>query len=333
MNQLEMKATVEQWPLTAPFRITGRTWYAVDVLVVSLEREGRTGYGEAAGIYYKNDTPDIGLEKIESLRKTIEAGINRDTLQALLPACGARNALDCALWDLEAKLSGCAVWELAGLRSPGPLATTFTCSAEEPEAMARTALGYSAARAIKVKLTGQAVDAARVLAVREARQDVWLGVDANQGFTREFFDWIMPVLIKARVELIEQPFPIGQERLLDGLRSPIRIAADESVQSSLELESLVGRVNVVNIKLDKCGGLTEGLAMARAAHQLGFATMVGNMLGTSLATAPSYLLGQLCEVVDLDGPVFLQRDRLDCVQYFDGMIYCPESLWGSARRS
>jgi L-alanine-DL-glutamate epimerase-like enolase superfamily enzyme len=248
----------------------------------------------------------------------------------MLPHGGARNALDCALWDLEAKLTGCFAWQMAELEKPRPLLTTFTCGADQPEKMAAAARGYADARAIKLKLTGDPIDAERVRAVRETRSDVWLGIDANQGFTRASLERLMPALVDARVALIEQPFRIGQESLLDGFQSPIPIAADESVQGCSDIPGLVDRFNTVNIKLDKCGGLTEGLAMARACQALGLDAMVGNMMGTSLAMAPAFLVGQLCSVVDLDGPVFLRTDRANAVQYIDGFISCPEKLWGNA---
>jgi len=196
--------------------------------------------------------------------------------------------------------------------------------------MAVKARAYVGARAIKLKLTGDAVDAERVRAVREVLPEVWIGVDANQGFSPASLEKLMPRLVEARVALIEQPFPAGQEALLDGFNSPIPVAADESVQSLRDVPSLVGRFNVMNIKLDKCGGLTEALAMARAAHSLGLDSMVGNMMGTSLAMAPAFLVGQLCDLVDLDGPVFLKSDRTDAVQYVDGFISCRETLWGDA---
>ena len=328
IDSLKLRAQVEQWPLAVPFRITGYTWELLDVLVVSLEKDGRVGLGEAAGVYYKNDRPAAMLQQIESLRAVIEAGISRDSVQKRLPPGGARNALDCALWDLEAKLSGRPAWQIAGLENPRPLLTTFTCGADTPEKMAATAGGYTNARAIKLKLTGELIDAERVRAVREALPKVWLGVDANQGFTRASLERLMPTLTETQVALIEQPFPIGQEALLDGFQSPIPVAADESVQTLADIPGLVGRFNVMNIKLDKCGGLTEGLAMARAARARGLDTMVGNMLGTSLSMAPAFLVGQLCNVVDLDGPVFLKADRAITVQYADGLITCPGELWG-----
>jgi L-alanine-DL-glutamate epimerase-like enolase superfamily enzyme len=226
-------------------------------------------------------------------------------------------------------LTGRHAWHIAGLDRPRPLLTTFTVGANNPEKMALDARAYTQAKAIKLKLTGQPVDADRVRAVRAARPDVWLGVDANQGFTRASLETLMPVLVECRVELIEQPFKIGQEAQLDGFKSPIPLAADESAQGLADVAGLVGRFNVVNIKLDKCGGLTEGLAMAREARRLGLDVMVGNMVGTSLAMAPSCLIGQLCKVVDLDGPVFLSTDRDPPVRYENGTISSPEALWGA----
>jgi L-alanine-DL-glutamate epimerase-like enolase superfamily enzyme len=325
---LILRAEIEHWPLAAPFRISGYTWEALDVLTISLQKDGHVGRGEAAGVYYKQDNPASMLQQIESLRATIQAGLSRDAVQTLLPPGGARNALDCALWDLEAKLSGRHAWQIAELDEPRPILTTLTCGADDPEKMAAAARAYKNARAIKLKLTGDPVDAERVRAVRETRPDVWLGVDANQGFTRGFLEKLMPVLVDMQVKLVEQPFRIGEEAQLDGFESPIPIAADESAQRLSDLPGLVGRFDVFNIKLDKCGGLTEGLAMARAARKLGLRPMVGNMMGTSLAMAPAFLVGQLCDVVDLDGPVFLKADRALTVEYRDGSITCPQALWG-----
>jgi L-alanine-DL-glutamate epimerase-like enolase superfamily enzyme len=327
---LALRVAIEKFPLKEPFHITGHTMTDTDVVTVELERDGCTGRGEASGVYYRKfDDVASNARQIEAVRRRIEVGVDREALQRLLPAGGARNALDCALWDLEAKLSGRAAWQSAGLDRPQPLLSTFTVSANSPDKMAADARAYIQAKAIKLKLTGQPADADRVRAVRAARADVWLGVDANQGFTRAFLETLFPVLVEARVELIEQPFKVGQEAQLDGLNSPIPLAADESVQGLADLADLPGRFDVVNIKLDKCGGLTEALAMAREARRLGLDVMVGNMLGTSLAMAPSFLVGQMCKVVDLDGPVFLSSDRSPAVRYVGGMISCPEQLWGA----
>ena len=212
---LTLRVETETLPLVAPFRISGHTWENLEVLLVSLQKDGCIGRGEAAGVYYKEDRPASMLRQVESLRADIEAGISREDLQKRLPPGGARNALDCALWDLEAKLSGRRAWQSAGLDKPHPILTTFTCGADEPDKMAAAAVAYTQARAIKLKLTGDPIDAERVRAVREARKDVWLGVDANQGFTRDFLERLMPVLVETDVKLIEQPFRIGQESQLE----------------------------------------------------------------------------------------------------------------------
>lgn len=329
LDGLEMEIELESWPLTKPFRITGHCWESVAVLVVNLKRGVHVGRGEAAGVYYRNEMPGSIFERVESLRETIKKGLSRQLLQILLPPGPARNALDCALWDLEAKVVGSPAWQMAGLDLPQPLLTTFTCGADEPENMAATALAFDSPRAIKLKLTGHPVDADRVRAVRAAKPKVWIGIDANQGFSRAFLEKLLPVLVEARVALIEQPFPVGQEGLLVGFDSPIPIAADESAQNLADLPALLGRFQVVNIKLDKCGGLTEALVIARTAHEMGLDAMVGNMLGTSLSMAPAFLVGQLCRVVDLDGPALLNCDRQVSVRYTDGFISCPAALWGS----
>jgi len=325
---MKLRFGTEKWPLKRPFRITGYTMTETEVVVVTLDREGVTGRGEAEGVYYlKDDVPGI-LKRLEEIKPRIEAGIDRSTLQTLLPAGGTRNALDCALWELEAKIAGKAAWQLAGLPAPKPLLTAHTVGADTPQAMADGARGFQHAKLVKLKLTGEAEDAARVREVRAARPDVDLVVDANQGFTPQSLHALIPVLLEARVSLIEQPFRVGQEALMDGLESPIPVAADESAQTLRDVATLPGRFDVVNIKLDKCGGLTEGLAIAREARRLGLGVMVGNMTGTSLAMAPGFLVGQLCQVVDLDGPVLLQRDRSPAASYTDGLIWCAESVWG-----
>jgi L-alanine-DL-glutamate epimerase-like enolase superfamily enzyme len=330
-DAVTLHVEIEKFALKEPFHITGHSMVDTDVVTVTLEKDGHVGRGEASGVYYRTDDDAGGvLKQIEAVRARIEAGINGESLQRLLPTGGARNAVDCALWDLEAKLTGRPAWQTAGLDPPRPLLTTFTVGANKPEKMAADARAYADAKAIKLKLTGEPLDADRVRAVRAVRPDVWLGVDANQGFTRVFLETLMPVLVETRVELIEQPFKVGQEAQLDGFKSPIPVAADESAQGLTDVRSLIGRFNIVNIKLDKCGGLTEALAMARMARRLGLDVMVGNMVGTSLAMAPSFLVGQLCQVVDLDGPVFLSTDRGDTVRYVDGFISCGDMSWGNS---
>ncbi|MGB3269567.1 MAG: dipeptide epimerase [Rhodanobacter sp.] len=326
--RLRLCMQLESRVLKEPFHITGYTFDTFDALVVSLHEEGHVGRGEALGVYYRNDTPASMQAQIEALRERIEAGVTREQLLQLLPAGGARNALDCALWDLEAKRSGRPVWMLAGGGTPQPLVTTFTVGADAPAAMALAARGFPDARALKLKLTNDGLNADRVRAVRAACPTAWIMVDANQGFTRETFTHLLPALVDAQVAVVEQPFPIGSEAWLDGLDSPIMIAADESVQDHHDLPGLVGRVGMINIKLDKCGGLTEALAMVAQARGLGFELMVGNMSGSSLAMAPAFVLGQRCKVVDLDGPVYLQRDPAPSAVYEGGRIWCDDAIWG-----
>jgi L-alanine-DL-glutamate epimerase-like enolase superfamily enzyme len=328
-SALKIRVAVEKFPFKEPFRITGYTITDAEVLTVEIEANGVVGRGEASGVYYRqSDNPRENAKQIEAIRARLEAGVDRSSLQALLPSGGARNAVDCALWDLEARSTGRSAWQIAGLKQPEPLITTFTVGAADPDKMAADARAYQGARAIKLKLTGQPIDAERVRAVRAVCPDVWLGVDANQGFTPASLHELLPVLVDAGVQLIEQPFRIGDESLLQGARYPIPIAADESVQSLADVAKLPGRFDVMNIKLDKCGGLTEALAMAREAARLGLGVMVGNMFGTSLAMAPAFLVGQMCQVVDLDGPVFLRNDRPTPVRYVDGRISCPPGIWG-----
>jgi L-alanine-DL-glutamate epimerase-like enolase superfamily enzyme len=329
-KRVRLTVEIEKWPLKAPVRITGYTFVELELVVVSLNGGGYMGRGEAAGVYYRNENATSVTRQIESVRAAVEEGLTREKLQDILPIGGARNALDCAAWDLEAKMSGRPVWQLAGLSPPKALLTTYTLGADEPGKMAAGARAFAGARALKLKLTGEAEDAERVRAVRAARPDVWLGVDANQGFTPEGLGRVLPALIECDVKLIEQPFRIGHESQMEGLGLPIPTAADESAQGVRDLPALVGRFDMVNIKLDKCGGLTEALAMGREARRLGLDVMVGNMGGTSWAMAPAFLVGQICQVVDLDGPLIFNSDRPTAVRYQNGELTCGDEVWGGA---
>ena len=326
---LRLDVAIERLPLKSPFRISGYTFTEVPVAVVTLEYDGLRGRAEAAGVYYLGDAPAGMIETIEANRRAVEEGISRTELAELLPPGGARNALDCALWDLEAKLCGKPVWALAGLARVTPPVTTFTIGADGPAAMAAAASSRPDARALKLKLSGDVpMDVERLRAVRAARPEVWLAVDANAGYDRGSLIEIIPVMRDTGVMLLEQPLPRGSEPDLDGLDCPILLAADESVQGLAEIEPLAGRFDVVNIKLDKCGGLTEALMMVSAARRLGLELMVGNMVGTSLAMAPAFVVAQHCDYVDLDGPTFLVADREPAVRYEDGRIWCPDEVWG-----
>jgi L-alanine-DL-glutamate epimerase-like enolase superfamily enzyme len=326
---MTLSAALEHWPFQRPFRITGHVFDGIDLVVATARAGGLCGRGEAAGVYYHGETAAGMKARIDALDAG-ELDLDRERLLAMMPAGGARNAVDCALWELESRRAAQPVWKLAGLQAMRPLLTTWTLGAEDAGTMARRAAQYVQARMLKLKLVGDGADAERVAAVRAARPDAWIGVDANQGFTRDSFHDLVPTLVDARVRLVEQPFPMDKDHWLDGLASPIPLAADESVQERADIERLVGRVDMINIKLDKSGGLTEALAMVALARQLGLKVMVGNMIGTSLSTAPGIVLGQLCDLADLDGPLLLSRDRTPPVVYADGSICCPDDVWGHA---
>lgn len=330
-SRLTLEVENEKLRLKALFRISGFTFHESPVTLVTLHDGAIEGRGEASGVYYLGDEPEGMAAAIEARREAIESGLTREELRALLPPGGARNALDCALWELEARGAAIPIWQLAGIETPRPLLTTFTVSAEEPQVMAEGAKAYTQARAIKLKLTGETdVDIERVRAVRTARPDVWLGVDANQGYVPDTLERLLPALVEARVSLLEQPCARGREAELEGVDHVIPIAADESVQGLDEVDALAGRFDVVNIKLDKCGGLTEGLLIGARARELGMKVMVGNMIGSSLAMAPAFVLGQQCDVVDLDGPIFLTQDRSPSLTYEEGLVRCGDDVWGFA---
>jgi L-alanine-DL-glutamate epimerase-like enolase superfamily enzyme len=319
--------------LKSPFRISGYVFEATDAVVATVAENGHRGRGEASGVYYTGDDLAHMLDGIEKARNAIEAGADRAELQALLPPGGARNALDCALWELEAAQQGVPVWQLAGIDAPKPVVTTFTVGAEPAAQAVAAAFAMPGARAIKIKLSGEGeADIERVESIRAARPEAWIGVDANQGYDRRDLPWLVEALQSQNVALLEQPLRRGAEADLADFRSPIPIAADESILSLAELPGAVGRFDVINIKLDKCGGLTEGLAIAAEARRLGLGVMVGNMVGTSLAMAPAFVLAQLCDFVDLDGPTFLAEDVRPAVTYEDGRIWCGESVWGGPGR-
>ncbi|MCW6531036.1 dipeptide epimerase [Sphingomonas lycopersici] len=333
MAKLSLDVQVERLPYKAAFRISGYVFDGVNCVIATLSDGTYRGRGEANGIYYMGDDVPHMLAALEHARADIEAGADRAALREIMPAGGARNAVDAALWELEAQRSGLPVWKLAGLPEAKPVVTTFTLGADDPALMAASAVAFGPVKAIKIKLTGDLdLDIARVRAVRAARPDVWLGVDGNQGFKIADLDALAAAMVTEKVSLIEQPLARGREADLDGYRSPVPIAADESALTLADVPGLEGRFQVVNIKLDKCGGLTEGLMIARAARDIGLDVMVGNMGGSSLSMAPSLVLGQLCDICDLDGPIFLKEDRNPGIVYQDGTAWCDERVWGAESR-
>lgn len=334
-----MATTIEPRALTVekaamrfaePFRITNYVFEAMPSVVARIAQGDRTGRGEAAGVYYLGDDQRHMVETIERVRGDIESGITRQELQFLLPAGGARNALDCAMWELESLLGEVPVWALAGVPRPKPLVTTFTLPADDPSVLAAKVGRLSFAKAIKLKLDGQVdADRERMRVIREARPDAWLGVDANQGFVAADLDALTDAARTFSVSLIEQPLARGQEADLKDWKPGIPVAADESILDLGELHERARYFDVINIKLDKCGGLTEALKMERAARARGKQVMVGNMGGSTLAMAAGFVLAQLCDFVDLDGPYGLADDPLAGEIYNEGLIYVRESLWGS----
>ena len=315
----------------APFRISGYVFDAMPSIVATVGTSGIEGRGEAAGVYYLNDDQAKMLAVIEEVRPAIEAGMTRQDLQVVLPPGGARNALDCALWELDSRLANVPVWSLAGLPRPRPLTTTFTLPADDPSTLEGRIGDLAFAKAIKLKLVGDiAGDRARIEVVRRLRPDAWLSVDANQGFSADHLDELAAILVANSVAMVEQPVARGDEDVLAHWRPGVPVAADESILDLKELRERAALFDIVNIKLDKCGGLTEALAMVRLARTLGLQVMVGNMGGSTLAMAPGFLLGQLCDYVDLDGPYGLADDPLANRIYSNGEIYVPEALWGTA---
>ncbi|MEH6419362.1 dipeptide epimerase [Pseudomonas sp. CGJS7] len=329
VTRLQLSLAIEPLPLKAPFRIAGYRFEAMPALTAILSAADGYGRGEASGVYYLNDEPESMRASVESCREAIEAGLDRAQLRALLPPGGARNAIDCALWELQAQRERRPVWQLAQAPHPRALITAFTLGAEDPGVVAAGALGHAQARLLKLKLDGDVdADIARIQAARRARPDVDLAVDANQAYTLERIEPLISALADQRAILLEQPFARGREADMDSLDCPIDVAADESLQGLDEVDALHGRFDVLNLKLDKCGGLTEALLIVARARELGMKLMVGNMLGTSWAAAPAFVLGQFCDVVDLDGPTFLAGDRARAVTYRDGRIHCPGDVWG-----
>lgn len=329
MMGLTIEAQAHEARFREPFRIAGHVFTGLPAVRVTLDDGLWKGRGEAGGVYFLGDDTAAMLADIDRARDALDRP-DRQLLREILPPCGARNALDAALWELESHRNATPVWRLAGMLRLRRQVTTCTLGAEEPAILLRNLAAYRDARALKLKLDGDlAADAERLRCVHAARPDAWLMVDANQGYTPDRLEALLPDLVACGVRLIEQPLARGMESGLDGMKVPIPLAADESVLGLEDLPGLVGRFQFINIKLDKCGGLTEALMMAQAARRLGLGVMVGNMGGTSLAAAPAYVLAQTCDVVDLDGPTFLAEDMAGGATYADGMIAIGEGFWGA----
>lgn len=316
----------EDWKLRKPFIITNHTFTGVEALVVEITEGEHTGRGEASGVYYLDENGDTMLEQARTVQSTIEGGAGREELLSLLPSGGVRNAVDCALWDLEAKQSGRRAWELAGI-VPGQTFTFQTVGLDTPEGMAEVARQINGDR-IKVKLSGER-PLERIAAVRQARPDAEIVVDVNQGWSFAQLEALAPKFRELQIAMIEQPLPRGGDKELEGYESPVPLCADESCLDRSEFEAAARRYQMINIKLDKTGGLTEGLALARMALDRGLELMVGNMVGTSLAMAPGYVIAQLCRYTDLDGALYLEGDREHPMSFERGLLAPPDpQLWG-----
>ncbi|NUS20477.1 MAG: dipeptide epimerase [Mesorhizobium sp.] len=319
---------MERFPIAGTFTISRGSKTEAEVITVTITDGGRSGRGECVPYRRYGETMEGVRAAIEAMRDPIVTGLDRTALRAAMPAGAARNAIDCALWDLEAKLTGTPVAAAIGAVAAKPLETAYTLSLAEPEAMAAQARANAARPLLKVKI-GRDNDMARIRAVREAAPDSRIILDANEGWTNENVEANLAFAAQHGIALVEQPLPAGKDAILGRIAHPVPICADESVHETSGLDSLVGLYDAVNIKLDKTGGLTEALRLRDRARDLGFGIMVGCMVGTSLAMAPAVLLAQDADFVDLDGPLLLARDREPGLVYRGSLVSPPErALWG-----
>ena len=315
-------------PLASPFVITGYTFLNLEAIWVTLDHDGHRGRGEGVGVYYLGENPQSMAAQLESVREAVETGASRGEIQTLLPPGGARNALDCALWDIECKQAGETIWQRLAI-TPKPLVTVATIGMGTPEEMAHKATAFGSFPDLKIKLSGDE-PLAKLRAIREARPDATLVIDVNQGWSMQELEDYLPHLVDLGVAMVEQPLPRGKDDDLVGFVSPLPLGGDESCVDLVEYEEAATKYDVINIKLDKCGGLTEALQIAHRAQADSKALMVGNMTGTSLSMAPSHVIGQMCRFVDIDGPLLLASDITPGLTYLEGGLVSPPTpeLWG-----
>ena len=324
---MQIVAEEETWSLKQPFRISRGSRTEARVVVVTMSDGEHIGRGEGVPLARYNQNTASVLAQIESI--SCEKHLDRQRLQELLPAGAARNALDCALWDLEAKTSGKRAWELANISMVPEVETSFTISVDTPEKMSAAAQTNANLPILKLKLGGNNLDLARVEAVRKAAPAARLLIDANESWSSEHYREIVPALKGLSVELIEQPFPADADEALETFDHPIPVCADESCHTIADLSRLTSRYEVVNVKLDKTGGLTEGLRLCERARESGFKLLIGCMVCTSLGIAPARLLASAADYLDVDGPILLARDREYGLVYRNGKIGVPSrELWG-----
>ena len=321
---VQLRSRFETFRLAETFTISRGSRDAAEVVTVTAEADGLKGWGECVPYARYGETMESVAAEIASVPETVD----RLSLAGVLPPGAARNAVDCALWDLDAKRAGQRVWDMAGLAQPGPEITAFTLSLDTPENMAQAAAKHSHRPLLKIKLGGEG-DMARLEAVRSGAPATRIIVDANEGWSAALYSELAPHLVRLGVTLVEQPLPAGDDDMLAEIARPLPVCADESCHDRASLPSLRGKYDVVNIKLDKTGGLTEALALRDAALEDGFGVMVGCMVGTSLAMAPAVLVAQGATVVDLDGPLLLAEDRDHALIYDGEGVHPPSSaLWG-----
>ena len=310
------------------FRISRGARTETPTIVAEIEEAGEVGTAECVPYPRYGESHESVTAEIESVRAAIEGRLSRAALQDALPAGAARNALDCALWDLEAKQSGKRAWEVAGIEPPLPVTSAMTLSLDTPESMAEAARAAANLPLLKLKVTGEG-DLERVTAVRDGAPNSRLIVDANEGWRPEMLDSLLPALVELGVEMVEQPLPAESDDALLGREFAIPVCADEACHTRADLDRLEGRYSMINVKLDKCGGLSEALALVREARARGFRVMVGCMVGSSLAMAPAMLLTPFADYVDLDGPLLLARDCEPGLRYDGTTVHPPEAgLWG-----
>ena len=325
---ISLAVRIEHWPIAGSFTISRGAKTQASVVVAELSDGHHCGRGECVPYARYGETVDGVAETITALTGEIARGLDRGALQGAMKPGAARNALDCAFWDLSAKRARKPVHELAALPAPKPLVTAYTISLAEPDIMAEEAAKAAGRALLKVKL-GSADDRARIAAVRRAAPNAELIVDANEGWTPANLSDNLAACAQAGVTLVEQPLPADADHMLSRIARPLPVCADESVHARASLPGLVGKYDAVNIKLDKTGGLTEALAMVKDAERLGFALMAGCMVATSLAIAPAILIGQRARVVDLDGALLLAHDRPDGLRYEDSLVHpATPALWG-----
>jgi L-alanine-DL-glutamate epimerase-like enolase superfamily enzyme len=320
--------SIERWPIAGSFTISRGAKTEAVTVVAEISQGGYTGRGECVPYPRYGETPEATLEALQAMQEPVTCGLDRTDLQLAMSAGAARNALDCALIDLEAKRQGLRVWNLLGQPQPEPCVTAFTISLASAETMAAATAKAAHRPLLKIKLGGDG-DRERIAAVRRAAPQSELIIDANEAWTPANLEANLAACAAAGVTLVEQPLPAGQDQMLARIRRPIAVCADESVHDRASLDGLRERYDAVNIKLDKTGGLTEAFAMADAARAHGLAIMVGCMVATSLAMAPAMLLAPQARFVDLDGPLLLERDRDGGLRYDGSLIYPPDAaLWG-----